>query len=312
MHTPQKTCFPFKNDRKGKDKVRFTKTCRQLPLPFHIVADTEALLVKNDSCSPDSELSSTSILNHHVPCGIAYKVCCTDPRFFKDPVIITKEKDGKSIMEQFLDSLQKEASQIREILKHRTPMLPLTDAELEMCDSPNPVCHICEKPIAADQIKCRDHDHLSGLFRGLTHQSCNLNFQINPEKIQIPCFFHNLKNYDSHLIISAAKRSHGEIKVIPTTTEKYISFSIGDIIFKDSYAFTQSSLESLAGNLKKDQFIHMRRWIEKRIVDEADKNLGNVVSAIFQTFLYLYFFLLHTLVPVLTSLILGYQCLEQR
>ena len=193
-------------------------------------------------------------------------------------------------MEQFLDSLQKEASQIREILKHRTPMLPLTDAELEMCDSPNPVCHICEKPIAADQIKCRDHDHLSGLFRGLTHQSCNLNFQINPEKIQIPCFFHNLKNYDSHLIISAAKRSHGEIKVIPTTTEKYISFSIGDIIFKNSSAFTQSSLESLAGNLKKYQFIHMRRWIEKRIVDEADKNLGNVVSVIFQTFLYLYFF----------------------
>ena len=149
-------------------------------------------------------------------------------------------------------------------------MLPLTEEEQQEYSSTNVVCHICKQPFIHEETKCRDHDHLTGRFRGASHQACNLNYRINPDKIQIPCFFHNLKNYDAHILISEAKPHHGAIKVIPTTTEKYISFTIGDIRFKDSYAFTQASLESLANNLEINQFVNTRRWLEQLIVENEN------------------------------------------
>ena len=72
------------------------------------------------------------------------------------------------------------------------------------------------------------------------------------------------------MLIREAKERHGEIKVIPTTTEKYISFTIGDVVFKDSYAFTQASLESLAKNLESHQFINTRRWLEHNENSDAE------------------------------------------
>ena len=67
--------------------------------------------------------------------------------------------------------------------------------------------------------------------------------------MKIPVVFHNLKTYDAHLIMSAVKQRHGDITVIPTNTEKYISFSIGGLRFIDSFQFLFSSLEKLAKNL---------------------------------------------------------------
>ena len=68
-------------------------------------------------------------------------------------------------------------------------------------------CHICEKefnPFAEELSyrKVRDHCHLTGDFQGSTHSICNLLLRINPENIRIPAVFHNLKGYDSHLILS--------------------------------------------------------------------------------------------------------------
>ena len=61
----------------------------------------------------------------------------------------------------------------------------------------------------------------------------------------IPVIFHNLKGYDGHLLMQAMARVRGEIKCIPTNTEKYISFSLGNLRFVDSVNFLMSSLEKL-------------------------------------------------------------------
>ena len=47
-----------------------------------------------------------------------------------------------------------------------------------------------------------------------------------------------------------------EISCIPHSSEKFMSFSIGDIRFIDSFKFMASSLEKLAKNLhdKEDEF----------------------------------------------------------
>ena len=66
--------------------------------------------------------------------------------------------------------------------------------------------------------------------------------------------FHNLKGYDSHLIIKQAfeinnKIGNRKIDAIPNSYEKFMTFSIGDLKFIDSFQFMASSLEKLVENL---------------------------------------------------------------
>ena len=67
-------------------------------------------------------------------------------------------------------------------------------------------------------------------------------------------FFHNLKGFDSHIIMTYIYRNFApsNIQIIPTTSEKYISFQIGSLRFLDSLQFLNASLDSLVQSLAKD------------------------------------------------------------
>ena len=81
--------------------------------------------------------------------------------------------------------------------------------------------------------KVRDHDHLTGLYRGAAHKNCNL--QANKQKSNfVPVFFHNFSGYDCHLIFEQLINTAIEIgfeknhiKIIPKSMENYISLQIG-------------------------------------------------------------------------------------
>ena len=105
----------------------------------------------------------------------------------------------------------------------------------------------CADPLLVPNFKdsVRDHDHLTGKYRGAAHNDCNFKLKLNPKTVTIPVIFHNLKGYDGHLLMQAMARVHGEIKCITTTTKKYISFSLGNLRFIDSGNFLQSSLDKL-------------------------------------------------------------------
>ena len=77
----------------------------------------------------------------------------------------------------------------------------------------------------------------------------------------IPVIFHNLKGYDGHLLMQAMARVLGEIRCIPTNTEKYISFSLGNLRFIDSVNFLLSSLDKLVKG--SDEFPIMQRRFPK-------------------------------------------------
>ena len=126
----------------------------------------------------------------------------------------------------------------------------------------SPVCHICEEEFLPTDKRCRDHDHITGEYRGPAHNNCNLLYRINPKNIKIPCVIHNLKGYDSHLILNAVKRRHGDISVIPTNTEKYISFTVGQVTYMDSNQFMMSKLETLVENLDDNKFYETRKYLE--------------------------------------------------
>ena len=61
----------------------------------------------------------------------------------------------------------------------------------------------------------------------------NINVKLN-KKISI--LFHNLKNYDSDLIMQELDKFNFKIKVKPNLLEKYMSFNINNkLIFIDSF-----------------------------------------------------------------------------
>ena len=93
----------------------------------------------------------------------------------------------------------------------------------------------------------RDHDHFTGKFRGAAHSKCNISMRTVKK---IPLFFHNLGGYDSHIIFNNLNKANVETpSVIAKAIEKFVTFSIGKLQFKDSLQFLNSSLEKLTENL---------------------------------------------------------------
>ena len=90
--------------------------------------------------------------------------------------------------------------------------------------------------------KVRDHCHITGKYRGAAHWRCNINFRVNPE-MEIPVFFHNLRGYDSHLLLQGTDGS--DVKCIPNNKERYMSVTVGKLKFLDSMQFMADSLDNL-------------------------------------------------------------------
>lgn len=116
-------------------------------------------------------------------------------------------------------------------------------------------------------VKVRDHDHITGKYRGSAHQSCNVNF--NLKNFKLPVFFHNLQGYDSHHIIDKMK---GKIGCIPLNKEKVLSFWNHSIKFVDSFAFLPSSLDTLAKNLPVSKFKNVNAFLDKKYPHLSEKH----------------------------------------
>ena len=84
----------------------------------------------------------------------------------------------------------------------------------------------------------------------------NVTLFFDDKSCKIPVFFHYLKGYDSHLIIQELNK-FPDVKFsgIPQNTEKFISFSINNLVFKDSLAFLPSSLKKLVKSTKYTEFM---------------------------------------------------------
>jgi hypothetical protein len=98
-------------------------------------------------------------------------------------------------------------------------------------------CHVCEKPLNGDSV--RDHCHITGKYRGVAHNASNLKLRLSAVKTHIPVVFHNMRGYDSHLIMQAISQEEGQVTCIPINMEKYISFSLRCLRYIDSAQFLQ-------------------------------------------------------------------------
>ena len=57
----------------------------------------------------------------------------------------------------------------------------------------------------------------------------------------------------SHFLIQWIGKFNRRISVIPNNTEKFLRFSVGNVVFKDSFQFLICSLDELTNNLVKKE-----------------------------------------------------------
>ena len=96
---------------------------------------------------------------------------CSDKRFYRAPEVY----HGADSAEKFLDHVLNEAAELRALLKKKMLMKKLTREQWREYNTTH-TCHICKKNIKSDEKKVRDHDHLTGEYRGPAHTyvTCNI------------------------------------------------------------------------------------------------------------------------------------------
>ena len=191
--------------KQGENILKFTNFHKQLPVPFVIYADFEAITKKVQGCKQSAEMeneknkrSYTEAYQTHEDCGSAYKViCCYDDKYSK-PIQTYR---GENAVYKFMEKMLEEVEYCKAVVKKRfNKPLVMTDND-EQCFRTMDGCHICGEKYIDKYVRVRDHCHITGKFRGSAHQECNLKLKIKPEDIKIPVIFHNLRGYDSHFIM---------------------------------------------------------------------------------------------------------------
>ena len=256
----------IKMPKKGQH-VNFRNYHKQIPAPFVIYADFEAITEKVHGCLPNNEKSYTEAYQKHIDCGYGYKLVCHYNDEFSKPVQVFR---GENAVYNFMEKMIEEVEWCKSIIKkHFNKPLVMTEENKLDFESAK-YCHICKNRYSEEDICVRDHCHITGNYRGSAHQDCNLKLRLSPTNIQIPVFFHNLRGYDSHFIMQQIgeiakkhvyKNKKGEecqmdINCIPNNMEKYMAFMLGKhLLFLDSFQFMSSSLDNLTKNLPDDAFI---------------------------------------------------------
>ena len=199
--------------------LKFNHFNKKLKVPFVIYADFECFTEKLETDDYDDRHSHTSRYQKHTPSGVSFYIVYRDLDVEKQKPFLYS---GENVAEEFCSQLTKITKDIYEkYLKKIIPMKMTEDDKIQhrLCN----VCHICGgSGFSKDNKKVRDHDHLTGRFRGTAHNICNLAFK---EPNFIPVVFHNLSGYDAHLFIRQLGVSEGDIDCIPNNEEKYISFT---------------------------------------------------------------------------------------
>ena len=261
---------------KDNNILKFNNFNKQLPVPFVIYADFEAITEKIHGCQPNNNKSFTEAYQKHTDCGYGYKVvCCYDDKYTK-PIQIYR---GEKAVYKFMEAMLEEVKYCKKVMKKEfnKPLRMTKDDEEEFQKADK--CHICEKEYKKTDVRVRDHCHITGFYRGSAHQDCNLNFQLTDK---IPVIFHNLRGYDSHFIMQnigqiaknhTYKNKKGElcqmnINAIPNNMEKYMAFMLGNhLTFIDSFQFMSSSLDKLVSNLPKESLIYTSKKFKGKKLD---------------------------------------------
>ena len=257
-----------------KTTLHFKNYYKKIPIPFVVYADFECFTKPMNSCSPDPKDSYNYNYQKHEPSGFCFYAKGIAGKRIK-PIIYTKNSEDEDVAKVFIEKIVELTKGIyNDFYCRPKPLVMNSKTQKEFNESVN--CHICGFELGNDRV--RDHCHFTGKYRGAAHNKCNL---MCKKPRLLPVIFHNLQGYDAHLFIKQLAKIDGKLECIPSTEEKYISFSktikVGDykhingdvlpinfeIRFLDSFKFLQTSLANLVSNLSQDDF-HITKNVFKK------------------------------------------------
>lgn len=235
-HKLQTLKFPQEDEKFSK----FTFYQSLLTFPFVIYADFESMISNNKDFVPKGKILAKKV---HAPIAVcARTVCRLDDSLSSDPYLYI----GEDCVEKLFVFIKIEMQRAKEILERNVPLVMNLKQWEEFQKAQT--CFMCKKEFSSQILKVRDHCHITGRYRFALCSKCNLTYAKPPKTICV--FFHGLNNYDHHFIIS--KLGHLKdcgVKIIPKSSEKFLTFQIGSVAFKDSFEFLGASLSSLVQDL---------------------------------------------------------------
>lgn len=258
---PHKSILPIMP--KEGEMVKFESWGKTVRLPFTMYADFEALLVK----SVKKIGINTEAFQEHHPMSYGFIVKAADdvPKELLErfniptaPIIFRGSEESDKVTQSFVLTMADIANRIYNLLK--TNVTIIMSEEQRTIHEEKTECDLCKSGFTNENKKVADHNHLSGKFRFTLCNTCNLKLQ---KPNFVPCFLHNLSNYDAHFIVTELGYDTHSISVIPNSEEKFISFSKKiyldfSIRFIDTFRFMSSSLSTLASNLVTSDFSKFR------------------------------------------------------
>ena len=125
-------------------KIDFKNYHKQLPAPFVIYADFEAVTEKIDSCLPSNEKSYMQTYQSHQACSFGYKVVCHYDRQYSKQIVIYQ---GDNAIDKFIMKMFEEVEDCKKVMKeHFNKPLRMT-LEEEKDFKKSTKCHICDRNI---------------------------------------------------------------------------------------------------------------------------------------------------------------------
>ena len=257
--------------------VRFKNYERTKNLAFAVYADFECFVQPLDTVDKDLSSSFTTRYQSHVPSGFCYVIKCSDENACPTKrVSRTVRNENEDVGKLFVESLSEDVKRIYEFLSSVTRTMTKEDEERHESSEK---CYACEGVFGEIReykegrplfIKKRaSYCYATGKYEEAVCDKCERRMC---EQKFVPVYFHNLEGYDSHLFVKSLGLSEGDIKCIPKTDEKYISFSKNVVVsayvndkgeekpifmemrFLDSLKFLGKSLDSMVKTLEENQF----------------------------------------------------------
>ncbi len=230
-------------------KIKFQKFHTKQEIPVMLICDTEAINLPQQ----ENEVENTKIISKQKCVGyyIYFLVADKYEKVFPEYVHKSITYTGMDASEHFLKSVIHHGKIIsKKIASTNIPMKYSTKTS---------DCHICELPLREDEKRVADHDHLTGDFRGWTHQNCNINYHLSGKSI--PIIMHNLKGYDLKMFIKElSKFKNVEYYPIVENSEKFKCLRMN---FKDTYIECGDKIKKPASCLFIDSLAHMNSSLEK-------------------------------------------------
>ena len=158
-----------------------------------IYADFESILAPEVNENQNSNESYMNKYQKNVAFSDDYKLLCVNDKFRKP----FKSYLGEDAVYNFINSMIEEIKYCSDVIKkHLNKELLMTKKDNEDFKS-STKSWIWDNDYNDGDVKVRDHCYVTGKYRGSAHGDCNITVKLSHK---IPVVFHNLRNYDLHLI----------------------------------------------------------------------------------------------------------------